>query len=79
MTLYNVACAYALMGRAEEAIDCLEKAVANGYTHKEWIENDADFKSLRGQPRFQALLQSLADSPPVRGKVKEKKKRKKRS
>jgi len=75
MTLYNVACAYALMGRTDEAIDCLEKAVDNGYTHKEWIENDADFKSLHGQPRFQALLQSLTDSPPERGKVKAKKKK----
>ena len=75
MTLYNAACVYALMGCSEDAIDCLEKAVANGYTHKEWIENDADFKSLHGEPRFQTLLQSLGESPPERGKVKEKKKR----
>src|SRR5262249_40972393 len=76
MTLYNVACVYSLMGRTDEAIDCLEKAVVNGYTNKEWIENDADFKSLHGQPSFQALLQSLTDAPPERGKVKEKKKKK---
>jgi tetratricopeptide (TPR) repeat protein len=75
MTLYNAACAYALMDCSEEAIDCLEKAVANGYTHKEWIENDADFKSLHGQPRFQALLQSLARAQSESDKSKEKKKR----
>jgi tetratricopeptide (TPR) repeat protein len=59
MTLYNVACVYALLGQTEEAIDCLTDAVRHGYTHKEWIENDSDFTSLRGHPRFQALLQSL--------------------
>ncbi len=59
MTLYNVACVYALLGQTEEAIDCLAQAVRHGYTHKEWIEHDSDFTSLRGHPRFQALLQSL--------------------
>jgi serine/threonine protein kinase/Flp pilus assembly protein TadD len=59
MTLYNVACVYALLGQTEEAIGCLEKAVANGYRHKQWIEHDADLTSLRGHPRFQALLDAL--------------------
>jgi serine/threonine protein kinase/Flp pilus assembly protein TadD len=59
MTLYNVACVYSLLGQAEEAIDTLGKAIARGYTHKEWIQNDADFKPLHGHPRFQALLASL--------------------
>jgi serine/threonine protein kinase/Flp pilus assembly protein TadD len=59
MTLYNVACVYSLTGQAEEAIDTLSRAVAQGYGHKRWIENDADFKPLHGHPRFQALLASL--------------------
>jgi len=63
MTLYNVACVYSLIGNAEDAIDVLGRAVAAGYTHKEWIENDADFKPLHGHPRFQALLQSMAQTP----------------
>jgi len=58
-TLYNVACVYSLLGQIEEAIDTLTGAVEKGYTHKEWIENDADFKSLHGHPRFQALLASM--------------------
>ncbi len=59
MTLYNVACVYSLLGQVEEAIDTLTAAVEKGYTHKAWIENDADFKSLHGHPRFQALLASM--------------------
>jgi TolB-like protein/thioredoxin-like negative regulator of GroEL len=59
MTLYNVACVYSLLGQTEEALDTLARAIAMGYTHKEWIQNDADFKPLHGHPRFQALLASL--------------------
>ena len=59
MTLYAVACVYAILGQVDEALDCLSKAIANGYSHKEWIKNDADLATLRGHPRFQGLLQRL--------------------
>ncbi len=58
--LYNVACAYALLGEIDKSIDCLEKAFDHGFSHKEWIENDPDFASLRDNPRFQALMQRLS-------------------
>ena len=58
--LYNVACTYSLLRRHDQAMDCLEKAVRNGFGHKEWIENDPDFASLRDHPRFRALLQNLS-------------------
>jgi len=44
-------------------LDCLEKAVRNGFGHKAWVENDPDFTSLRNLPRFQALLQRLSGAP----------------
>jgi non-specific serine/threonine protein kinase len=59
MTLYNVACVYSLLGQTEDAIDTLSRAVAQGYTSKDWILNDADFKPLHGHPRFQALLAGM--------------------
>ena len=59
ITLYNVACAYSLLGQVEEAVDTLIAAVTKGYTHKAWIQNDADFKPLHGHPRFQVLLDSM--------------------
>jgi len=57
--LYNVACVYAFLGRTDDAIACLEKSVRNGFGHREWLENDSDLDSLRGDPRFKALLTKL--------------------
>ncbi len=57
--LYNVACAYAFLGRTDDAIACLEKAVEHGFGHREWLENDSDIDSVRGDPRFKALLTKL--------------------
>jgi TolB-like protein/Flp pilus assembly protein TadD/tRNA A-37 threonylcarbamoyl transferase component Bud32 len=57
--LYNVACVYALAGLTDDALQCLDKAVQNGFGHREWIDNDSDLTSLRDDPRFQALRQKL--------------------
>ena len=57
--LYNVACVYALLGYANDAITCLEKAIQNGFGHREWLEHDSDLASLRGDPRFAALREKL--------------------
>jgi tetratricopeptide (TPR) repeat protein len=57
--LYNVACVYALAGQVDEGIKCLEKAIQNGFGHREWIENDSDLDALRSDPRFEALKKRL--------------------
>ncbi len=57
--LYNVACCYSNLGRPEEALDCLEKAISHGFGFKQWIEHDSDLDPLRNHPRFQALLRRL--------------------
>jgi len=57
--LYNVGCVYALAGSGQEALNHLEKAIQNGFGHRDWLENDSDWDSLRGEPRFQALLRKL--------------------
>jgi serine/threonine protein kinase/Flp pilus assembly protein TadD len=54
--LYNVACIYSVSGQVEEAITLLERSVAAGFGHWNWIENDSDFEPLRGNARFQSLL-----------------------
>jgi len=59
MTLYGVACAYALVGQTEKAIDCMEDAVRFGTIQKKWLEHDPDLRSIREHPRFQALLGRL--------------------
>lgn len=55
-TLYNVACIYSRAGLTDEAMGYLEKAVANGFAQKAWIENDDDLAALRTLPRYQSLL-----------------------
>ena len=57
--LYNIACLYSVAGRGEEALDLLERAVQNGFGHREWIEHDPDFVTLRDQSRFRALIDRL--------------------
>jgi serine/threonine protein kinase/Flp pilus assembly protein TadD len=57
--LYNIACVYALLGETDEALDFLEKAIQNGFGHREWIEFDSDLDSLRTHPRFQALMSRM--------------------
>jgi len=57
--LYNIACAYALLGMAEEALSSLETALDKGFGHKEWLEHDSDLDSIRATPRFQAITQAM--------------------
>jgi len=57
--LYNVACVYAFLEQTDDALTCLEKAIRNGFGHREWLENDPDLDSLRGVPRFKTLLSKM--------------------
>jgi len=57
--LYNLGCLYALGGSPDEAIDHLNKAIENGFGQREWLENDSGLDSIRGDPRFEALLRKF--------------------
>jgi adenylate cyclase len=56
MVYYNAACTFAVLGEHGRAMELLERAVALGWGDRAWMENDSDLASLRGNPRFQALL-----------------------
>lgn len=58
-TLYNLACSYALMGESDRAVECLQRANLRGMSIAEWAENDSDLDSLRSDPRFRELMQSI--------------------
>jgi serine/threonine protein kinase/Flp pilus assembly protein TadD len=60
MLLYNIACIKALAGAGQEALDCLERSVKGGLTLRGWLEHDSNLDSIRDDPRFQAVLKSLA-------------------
>lgn len=57
--LYNVACAFSLLGDKDRAFELLEQSVNHGYGHREWLEHDSDFAPLRDDPRFQQLLDRM--------------------
>ena len=56
---YNLACAFALAGEKDKALDNLEKAVNAGFTDKQQITGDTDLESLRETERFKQLIKRL--------------------
>jgi len=52
---YDIACACAVLGDRDQAINYLEKAVQVGFEHLELLETDSDLDSLRDDARFEAL------------------------
>jgi hypothetical protein len=50
--MYNIACAYALLGKADDAITWLGKAFSAGFTEQETLEKDDEIDRLRKDPRF---------------------------
>ena len=58
MIEYNLACNLALRGRRSEALTVLGDAMDHGLPVRSalMIEGDSDFQSLRGDPRFTALV-----------------------
>jgi tetratricopeptide (TPR) repeat protein len=57
--LYNLACAEALIGDEDSALDHLAEAVKNE-RFLEFAKTDSDFDSLRDHPRFKALVSQPA-------------------
>ncbi len=62
LDLYNLACARALAGRTEAALDALEASLADGpgdvgFDH---LAEDPDLLPLHGEPRWEALLRRLS-------------------
>ncbi|MEX0734847.1 MAG: tetratricopeptide repeat protein [Steroidobacteraceae bacterium] len=56
---YNLACAHALSGATDQALDNVERAIAGGLKNRAQYESDPDLASLRDLPRFKALMQPL--------------------
>ncbi|MGH7293563.1 MAG: TPR end-of-group domain-containing protein, partial [Polyangiaceae bacterium] len=55
IALYNLACAYALMGDKERAFDYLQKTIDAGYDDFDYMDKDDDLRSLRDDPRYKRM------------------------
>jgi hypothetical protein len=56
---YNLACIYALAGDAEKSIQELEIALKLNPEFIEWAHKDPDLESIRSDPSFKTLMDSL--------------------
>ena len=67
---YNLACALALTGKPDAAINELESALDEGFlSRSRSIEEDEDFVSILGDPRFKKLAErarSMDEHTPIR-------------
>ncbi len=60
--LYNAGCSYALANQSGKAIDALERAFDEGFDEPEMYAKDEDLNSLRGDPKFKKLLDTVMNS-----------------
>ena len=57
-TYYEATCVFSLMGKTEEAIDYLEKAIDAGHNDFYHYLQDSDLDNIRNSERFKSLLSS---------------------
>lgn len=62
---YNLACAYARLGRSDQAFAALDSAVAQGMVERRLFDTDEDLAALRSDPRFARLLARLPAATPT--------------
>jgi tetratricopeptide (TPR) repeat protein len=58
-TAYNIASAYAIMNKPDDAVKWLEAAAEDGFPCYPFFEIDPTLNSLRNQPKFVALMAKL--------------------
>jgi len=59
VALYNLACAYALSGDRDKAVDAVSRAVAAGFRAKAALQGDPDLASIREDGRFKELIAKM--------------------
>lgn len=66
VALYNLACAYALTGKTDQAFDALDDAIQAGFNNPQTMAGDDDLASLRSDPRYPEMMQRvvISTTPP---------------
>ncbi len=59
---YNLACSFSLLGKLNESLESLEKAVDLGYDDLMYLVNDSDLDSLRDDENYKVLINKLKKS-----------------
>jgi tetratricopeptide (TPR) repeat protein len=54
---YNLGCSLSLVERKDDALDARSRALELGYDDYEWMKKDGDLTVLRGDPRFESMLE----------------------
>ncbi|MFL5500622.1 MAG: protein kinase domain-containing protein [Gemmatimonadaceae bacterium] len=65
MMLYNVACLYSLIGKPQDALAHLEKAISHGFGDRLAMANDPDLDLVRRTPWFQAIASAMYEKRAV--------------
>jgi predicted esterase len=58
-TLYNTACLNCLLGHKDQAYVWLDKAIEAGFRDAEHLARDDDFKTIRAEDKFRAIVKRL--------------------
>ena len=59
IALYNLGCAYALLGKNDAAIDALKGSLEAGFDMSDSLGSDSDLDGLRDDPRFKKLVERV--------------------
>lgn len=68
---YNIACVFSQLGETDQAIELLEKVfpyLDAPAANRAWFNNDSDLDPIRGDPRFQDLLETIGSRRGPAGK-----------
>jgi tetratricopeptide (TPR) repeat protein len=63
-SLYNLTCSLAMLGKSEEALGVFEQLLAEGFSDFEHADEDEHLFPLRGEPRFERMLDELSARVP---------------
>ncbi len=63
---YNTACARAIQGRTEQALDAFERLLSAGFDLWIQLNKDSDLDGIRDQPRFKEALTLAKDAQKIR-------------
>ena len=61
--LRHAACAYAILGESDRALDYLEQALKAGYIDRDLLLYDPDLEQVRQMPRFKQLVDNQKPQP----------------